>query len=536
MRGRLGIVTAGPLALALSVAGLAGSVEAKTLVVCSEGAPDTFNTMLTVSGPAADVVRAIYNNLVQFKVGTTDIEPALASSWDISLDGLVYTFHLRPNVQWQSNEHFKPTRPLNADDVIFSFERQWKDSNPYHKVSGGSYEYFNDMSFPDLLSAIDKVDDQTVKFTLKHPHAPFLADMTMVFAIVQSKEYADTLMAAGSPDEIDQAPIGTGPFEFVSYKRDVAVRFKAFKAYWGSQPKVDTMVYSITKDPAVRLAKLQANECQISLFPGIADVPAMKANPDLQVMEQPGLNIGFLAMNVTKKPFDDVRVRRAFNMAIDKAAIIKAVYQGAGQAAKNLIPPTMWSYDDTIKDFPFDPDKAKALLAEAGYADGLSVDIWAMPVQRPYNPDAKRIAEMMQSDLAKLGVKVNIVTYEWGEYRKRALAGEAQAVQYGWTGDNGDPDNFFTELSSCAAARPSGSSTTKWCDKGFDDLIGKAATTSDKAERTRLYMQAQVMMHEAAPYVLLAHSIVFLPMRKSVKGYVLDPLGLHLYDTVDIAD
>ena len=159
-----------------------------------------------------------------------------------------------------------------------------------------------------------------------------------------------------------------------------------------------------------------------------------------------------------------------------------------------------------------------------------------MPVQRPYNPDAKRIGEMMQADLAKLNVKATILTYEWGEYRKRAQAGEGQAVQYGWTGDNGDPDNFFTQLSSCAAARPGGSSSTKWCDKTFDDVIGKAATTSDKAERTRLYMQAQVIMHDAAPYVLLAHSIVFMPMRKSVTGYVMDPFGLHLFNTVDLAE
>jgi dipeptide transport system substrate-binding protein len=526
----LPILAASLLAVALG----AGAVEAKSLVFCSEGSPETFNTMLTASGPSADVVRAIYNNLVQFQPGTTKVGPALAKSWEISPDGLTYTMHLREGVKWQSNARFTPTRTFNADDVIFSFERQWKDSNPFHAVGGGSYEYFSDMSFPDLLASIDKVDDMTVKFVLKHPHAPFLADLAMVFTIIQSKEYADTLLAAGAKDVIDDEPIGTGPFQLVNYKRDATIRYKAFKGYWGTAPKIDTLVFSINKDPAVRMAKLRANECQVSVYPNLADMPAIKADPDLQVMEQPGLNIGFLALNVTKKPFDDVRVRRALNMGIDKGSIIKTVYQGAGQAAKNLIPPTMWGYNDAVTDFSYDVGAAKKLLAEAGYADGFEMSLWAMPVQRPYNPDAKRIAEMMQSDLSELGIKANIVSYEWGEYRKRAQNGEADAVQLGWTGDNGDPDNFFTQLSSCAAARPGGSSTTKWCDKDFDALIEQAATTGDQAQRAKLYEQAQVKMHDAAPFVLIAHSIVAMPMRKSVTGYTMDPFGIHYFDTVDV--
>ena len=145
-------------------------------------------------------------------------------------------------------------------------------------------------------------------------------------------------------------------------------------------------MFSINKDPAVRLAKLRANECQVMAFPNLADLPAIKADPALQLMEQPGLNIGYLAFNNQKPPFTDKRVRIAVNMAIDKQAILQAVYQGAGQPAKNLIPPTMWSYDNQIQDFPHDPEQAKKLLAEAGFPNGFETDIWAMPVQRPYNP------------------------------------------------------------------------------------------------------------------------------------------------------
>ena len=211
--------------------------------------------------------------------------------------------------------------------------------------------------------------------------------------------------------------------------------------------------------------------------PNPADLAAMKANPDVNLLSQPGLNIGYLAFNTTKPPFDKKEVRQALAMAIDKAAIIKDVYQGAGQAAKNLIPPTIWSYNDKIQDWPYDPDKAKAMLKAAGVTS-LDSDLWWMPVTRPYNPNAKRMAEMMQADLAKVGVNAKLVSYEWGEYRKRLQAGEHQLGQLGWTGDNGDPDNFFFLL-GCDAARIGGQNISKWCNKDFDALLKKARTITD---------------------------------------------------------
>ncbi len=199
----------------------------------------------------------------------------------------------------------------------------------------------------------------------------------------------------------------------------------------------------------------------------------------MQVLEQPGLNVGYLAYNTTKKPFDDVRVRKAINMAIDKKAIIDGVYLSTGVAAKNPIPPTMWSYNDAVKDDPFDPAAAKKLLAEAGYPNGCHTDLWAMPVQRPYNPNAKRIAELMQADLAKIGVKAEIKSFEWGEYRKRLQAGEHQMGMLGWTGDNGDPDNFLYTLLGCASAQSaSGSNIAKFCYQPYEDLVVKAKTVT----------------------------------------------------------
>ena len=521
-------------ALACAMALFCSLASAKTLVYCSEGSPENFNPMLNTTGTTFDANEPIYNRLVEFRPGSTEVSPALAESWDVTEDGKTFTFHLRHNVKWQSNKNFKPTRDFNADDVVFSFERQWKDSNPYHKVSGGGYDYFNDMSFNKLLASIDAPDPYTVRFTLTEPQAPFMADLAMDFASIQSKEYADALQKLGKPELIDQEPIGTGPFELVQYQRDSTIRYRRFDGYWGTKPKLDALVFSINKDPAVRLAKLRANECQVMAFPNLADLPAIKSDASLQLLEQPGLNIGYLAFNNQKAPFTDKRVRIAINMAIDKQAILKAVYQGAGQPAKNLIPPTMWSYNNAIQDFAYDPDQARKLLAEAGFPNGFETDIWAMPVQRPYNPDARRIAELMQADLAKVGIKAKVVSYEWGEYRKRVQAGEHQMAELGWTGDNGDPDNFFVPLAGCAAARAGGGSASKWCNQDFEALIDKAVTLTDQSARAKLYEQAQVIMHQEAPFYLIAHSVVFMPMRKEVIGYKMSPFGRHQFDAVDL--
>jgi dipeptide transport system substrate-binding protein len=507
---------------------------AKTLVYCSEGSPEGFNPSLYTSGTTFDASsRHLYNKLVEFERGSTKIVPGLAETWEVSDDGLSYTFHLRAGVKFHGTKGFTPSRDFNADDVLYSFERQLLKDHPHHKLSGGTYEYFNGMDMPNLLKSVTKIDDSTVRFSLNQPEAPFLANMAMDFASIMSAEYADKMTAAGTPEKVDLDPVGTGPFQLVAYQKDAVIRYKAHPDYWAGKAPIDTLIFAITPDAAVRYAKLKAGECHVMPYPNPADVEAMKADPDLNMLEQEGLNVGYLAFNTEKKPFDDKRVRQAINMAIDKQAIIDAIYLGAGKAAKNPLPPTIWSYNDAIEDYPYDPAKAKALLAEAGYPNGFDSDIWAMPVQRPYNPNARRMAEIMQADLAKIGIKAKIVTYEWGEYLKRTKDGEHEMVLLGWTGDNGDPDNFLHVLLGCAAAK-SGPNRARWCNKSFDDLLIQAKRITDVAKRTALYEQAQVIFKEEAPWFTIAHSVVFMPMRKEVLNYKIDPFGGHPFYGVDM--
>jgi dipeptide transport system substrate-binding protein len=520
--------------LALPAALCLTPLGAKTLVYCSEGSPENFYPGVNTTGTSFDVSEQIYDNLVGFERGGTSVVPSLAEKWSISKDGLEYTFNLRKGVKWQSNKNFKPSRDFNADDVLFMIERQWKESHPFFKVTSPNHSYFGDMGMPKLLKSVDRVDDYTVKIVLNRPEAPFLSDLAMQWAGVQSKEYADAMLKAGTPEKIDQEPVGTGPFSLVQYQKDAIIRFKANPDYWAGKAAIDDLIFSITPDSAVRWAKLQKGECHVMPYPNPADLDAMRKDSNVQVLEQAGLNVGYLAYNTTKKPFDDVRVRKAINMAMDKNAIVAAVYMSTGVPAINPIPPSMWAYNKSIKDDAFNPAEAKKLLAAAGYPNGFTTDLWAMPVQRPYNPNAKRIAELMQADLAKIGVTAEIKSFEWGEYRKRMQAGEHQMGMLGWTGDNGDPDNFLDTLLGCDSAKTNGSNVAKFCYQPYEDLVSKAKLVTNVAERTKLYEQAQVIFKEQAPWFTIAHAVQLKPVRKEVVGFKLSPFGRHTFYGVDL--
>lgn len=505
-----------------------------TLVYCSEGSPEGFDPALHTSNTTFDASsRQIYNKLVEFERGTTSIVPSLAESYTVSDDGLVYTFKLRSGVKFHTTAYFKPTRDLNANDVVFSFERQRLADNPYNRVSGGTWEYFNGISMPDLIESVEAVDDTTVKFTLTRPEAPTISNLALDFASIVSEEYAASLLVDGSPEMLDRKPVGTGPFKFVAYQEGEVIRFQAHEQYWAGKAAIDNLVFDITPDSSVRYQKLKDGECHIMPYPSLTDLDLMAKDDAITLMEQEGLNVGYLAYNTTVPPFDNVKVRKALNMAINKQSIIDVVFQGAGRVAKNPIPPTIWSYNDAVVDDPYDPEKSKKILAIEG-VENLKMQIWPMPIQSPFNPNALRMAELMQEDFAKVGVQVEIVSLEWGEFLKKSKElDRTAAVLFGWTGDNGDPDNFMGLLLGCDAV--GNANRAQWCYEPFDNLIQQARVLSDQAERARLYQQAQLMFKEQAPWATIAHSMVYKPMRKEVKNFKIDPFGGHSFYGVSLA-
>jgi len=509
---------------------------AKTIVFCSEGDPGTLNPQVASTKTGMNAGRPIFNNLVEYEPGTTDLVPALAESLSISRDGTEYTFHLREGVKFHSSKSFNPTRDMNADDVIFSLERQWKEAHPFHSVSGGKYYYFEDARLPDLLKSLEKLDSYTVRVRLNRPDAPFLATMAMPFSIIQSAEYADYLSAHGRSEEFDEKPIGTGPFAFAAYLKDVAIHYRAFDSYWGGKQPIDNLVFSITPSPSVRFLKLKSGECHVAAYPAPGDREKIAADSTMHLLEGPGFNLSYLALLTTQPPLDDVRVRQAINMAIDRSAIIEAIYGGAGVAATNPIPPTLWSYNERISAFPFDLDGARDLLLAAGFPDGFEVELWYAPTSEPYNPNPKWLAEMIQADLAKLSIRVSLVALKnWAQYRTRAHTGSATMILHGWTGDSGDPDNFLDLLLGCKSGQPGGNNFARWCNEEYDELIVKAKLTTDRSLREEFYRRAQVIFHAEAPWVPIAHSAVFMAARAEVTGFQVDPLGRQSFQGVSIS-
>ena len=402
--------------------------------------------------------------------------------------------------------------------------RQKDPKHPYHNVSQGNYEYFNDVGLDKLIQDVKKIDDYHVQFTLSEPNAAFLADWGMDFASILSAEYADAMLKKGTPENVDTWPIGTGPYVLQQYKVDSLIRYVANPNYWEGEVPTKHLIFSITPNVETRLAKLQTNECQIIPAPSPVQFEAIKKNKDLTLHSVDALNVGYLAFNTEKKPFDNVLVRQALNYATDKKAIVNAVFMGSGTVAKSPIPPNMLGFNKDLKDYGYDPEKAKALLKQAGLEKGAEVTLWSMPVQRPYNPNSRRIAEMIQADWAKVGVKAKIVSYEWGEYLSGMRKGEHDSALFGWMSDNGDPDNFADVLLGCNSIK-TGSNAARWCDKGYDELVQKAKLTSNPDERAKLYGQAQEIFYQQAPWIALANGKTFYATRSNVTGYSVSLMG-----------
>lgn len=516
------------LALALSTllpASAAFAASNDTLIYCSEASPESFNPQIASSGPSfVASSQVLYNRLVTFDPVKNTPVPSLATEWKVSDDGKTWTFTLRQGVKFNSNKYFKPTRDFNADDVIFSVMRQMDAKHPYHNVSKGNYEYFTDVGLDKLIKEVKKVDDYHVQFVLNEPNAAFLADWGMDFASILSAEYADAMLKKGTPENVDNWPIGTGPYALQQYKTDALIRYIANPNYWDGPVPTKHLIFSITPDVQTRLAKLQTNECQIIPAPAPVQFEQIKKNKALTLHTVEALNVGYLAFNTEKKPFDNVLVRQALNYATDKKAIVNAVFLGSASVAKSPLPPNMLGYNKDLPEYSYDPEKAKALLKQAGLEKGFEATLWSMPVQRPYNPNSRRIAEMIQSDWAKVGVKAKIVSYEWGEYLSGMRKGEHDTALFGWMSDNGDPDNFADTLLGCDSVK-TGSNAARWCDKHYDDLVKKAKLVSDPAERAKLYGQAQDIFYKQAPWIPLANGKTFYATRSNVTGYSVSLMG-----------
>jgi peptide/nickel transport system substrate-binding protein len=382
-------------------------------------------------------------------------------------------------------------------------------------------EYWVSMKMDDVVELIEAKDESTVVYHLKKVEAPFLANLGMDFADIISPT-----AFLKDPKAFVRNPVGTGPFKLAAWVKDDRITLEAFKDYWEKgRPYLDKVVFRAIPENSVRFLELKAGAIHLCQFPSPADVDLAKKDANLKLTFQPGMNIGYLGFNHTKKLWQNVKMRQAIAHAINRQAIVDNIFQGLGEVAKNSIPPFMWSYDKDVPDVKYDPALAKKLLAEAGYPEGKGlpeITLWSMPVPRPYNPDGRKVGEAMQADLKKVGINAKIVSFDWGTYlkRQREQPEDMDLFQLGWTGDNGDPDNFFAVLYDGLADK---AIRTQWLNEDYHKLMVSARETVDLAKRTELYKKAQKLMSDQVPVVLLAHSTQVMPMSKKVHNFKLHP-------------
>ena len=495
------------------------------LIYCAEGSPQTFNPQVSNSGVTLDASsRPLYDRLLEVNPNTLALEPALATDWHISEDGLTYTLTLRKGVTFHHTPWFKPSRTLHADDVVFTYARQLDEQHPYHNVSGGEYPYFYSLGLDQLIKRVYKKGPEQVVFELNRPDASFLATLASDYAIVLSAEYADQMRSAGTPALLDTQPVGTGPFSFKEYRHNEYVRYLHHPGYWGGEAKIEQLIYDITPKSSKRLAKLLTGECDVMSTPSASQLSVIDKDSHLNLSVQSGMNVAFLALNTRKAPFNKVQVRQALASAINVQNLLQAVYFETGQPAASLLPPLSWGYNPSLTQRKPDLKLARQLLRDAGYPQGFEMQVLVQPGARPYNPDGLKTAQLMRSDLAKIGVKLKIVQQAWPVIETRLAHGQYDSLLSGWIADNADPDNFFRQLLSCAAVER-GNNYSRWCSPAFDQLLDDAVTTPQLAFRLRNYYYAQSLLNEQLPLIPLAHALRTQVSRSDIQGLTLMPFG-----------
>lgn len=508
----------------------APSVSSKPIIYCTDASPEGFDPGLWDSASTSNVTNQMFQGLLMFKRGTTELAPQLAQSWTFSSDAKSISFVLRENVHFHTTPYFKPTRTLNADDVIFTFERMINPQHVFNQAFPATFIYPQSLGLAQQISRIEKIDQRTVRFQLKTANAAFLSYFAMAFSAIQSEEYAQQLLRTGRSSNINNYPIGTGPYRFRSYKKDDVIRMEAHPEYWRGAQATKKLIYSVSREPSVRVQKLRLGECNITAPIRDVDISILDGNPRIKIEKIQALNISYLSFNLKKAPTNNRLVREALDISIDRDALFRVLFpRGDALQAVSAFPPSIPGYNKQLRN-EFNPEKARQLISEAGYKNGVEIDLWALPVIRPTNPNGQLMAQMIQQDWLRIGVKTNIKTYEWGEYLKRASKGEHDIYMSGWSGDSGDPDDFLATNLTCAMNKTG----VKFCNKEFDKLVEAGRRTTDPKQRAENYEKAQVIFKYERPWITMAHSTVYIPMSRKVEGFIMAPNGSVSFENVHV--
>lgn len=497
------------------------SLSANSIIYCSEGDPESFNPQLTTNSTSLDATsHQFYNRLLSFDSTQKKLKPSLAKSWEISENGKSITFNLRKNVSFHQTSYFTPTRNFNADDVLFSFERIINPDNEFHAVSGGSYPYFKRIKFSQTIKSIEKINDYQVVFNLYEPHAQLLANLSSDFSVILSQEYAQLLIQQNKKSQIDSLPIGTGPFLLKDYRVGAFIRYLPHPNYWRKDITIKQLIFDITPSNTGRLTKLLAGECDIVGSP-IAH-QRIKQRSDLILDSITSYDIAYLGLNTKTAPLNNKLVRQAIARAINKNAIIETIYLGKATPANSLFPSHSWVFNEALPPLKYSPSYASKMLIEAGYPEGIDIELWVSNIPSAFNPDPLTMGSLIKSNLAKAGIRVSIISsLSPEEFSLGIKKGRHQMVLSGWSSNHSEPDELYSPLLGCDSLH----NTTFWCHEGFSDLLLHSLQTRNITLRKRYYAKAMTLIRAEVPLIPIAHPIHYQARSAHIKGVSIKSIG-----------
>ena len=508
---------ASTVALALSAV---PATEAKTpenvLIVGQIAEPKALDPAAVTAVNDFRILVNIFDGLVRYKDGTLEVEPALATDWTISEDGTVYTFTLREGVQ------FHDGTPFDAEAVVFNFERMLDEDHPYHDTGPFPLAFFF-----SAIESVEALDDNTVQFTLNAPYAPFLSNLAYPTGLIVSPNSVETHGA-----EVGRNPVGTGAFAFVEWRSNEAVVVEANADYWDGAPGLEAVVFRPITDANTRTAEMLAGGIDL-----MVEVPPVALsefqNDAFKLYEQAGPHVWFLILNAKEGPFADVRVRQAANYAINKEAIVNDVLEGTAEVAAGPTPPAFaWAYNEALEPYPYNPERARELLAEAG-VEGAELTFYVTEGGSGML-DPVAMGTAIQADLEAVGLDVNIETYEWNTFLGEVnpgLEGKADMAEMAWM--TNDPDTLpFLALRTDAWPEEGGFNSGYYSNPEVDELLEAARVATDQGERARLYRAMQAIVQEDAPWVFVANWKQNAVTNDRVEGFSLQPSFVLLLDEV----
>lgn len=477
-----------------------------TLIWAAFGGLDTVDPSIGYDVESTRVDENVYDMLVQYKLPSTDLIPSLATSWTVSKDGTVYTFYLRKGVKFHDGTE------LTAKDVKFSFDRMIKLNK------GPAWIYTQDLN----LNSIKVIDDYTVQFTLTHAFAPFLYTIAyMGGAIMNSKQ----VMAHEKNGDLGQAWLqshdaGSGPYMLAQWIPNVQVVLKKFDDYWqGWEGKhLSTIIIKPVPEVADQKMMLERGDIDVAGGIGVDQIPSMRGKPGIKIFEGPSGGTNYIAFNCQKKYTSNPLIRRAFSYAFDYAGVIQGILKGNAIRLQGPIPKGLWGHDNNLFMYPTDLKKAKELMALAGYPNGGFTLTFAYYTGSDIN---RKLGLALQSALKKLGVTLKIQGYTHAAFYAKVTSGWKEApnaLAWGWLPDYADPDDYVFPLFDTASWGTPGNASY-YSSPVLDHILAEAEVSTDHQRRVELYMQAQALLVNDAPWIFVYQQERFLAMRDWVKGF-----------------